>query len=345
MPHRAHVPGRSAAGRAAHDPGRHPRRGGRGARRAARGAAGRLRGGPRGHGRPAGHGAAARSAAARVPAPGRGAGGRGGAGELEPSGPATVGRRPQRGRSRTRCWASAACASGSSRTGCTRCRCGPSSRRRATREDKGGHPIIEIMIPLVVTLSELELARRWVEEEIDETVGDRVDEFDVTIGTMIETPRAAVLRRRNRRGGRLLLVRHERPHPDDLRASVATTWRRSSRSTSRRACSKSIRSSRSTSSAWASSCGRASRGGRRTKPDLKIGRVRRARRRPGLDRVLLLARVRLRVVFAVPGPDRPVGRGPGRARARPVDAEPRSRDESGSSGARSQCLSPLLPCP
>ena len=48
------------------------------------------------------------------------------------------------------------------------------------------------MIPLVVTLSELELARRWTTEAIEETVGDRVDEFDVTIGTMIETPRAAV---------------------------------------------------------------------------------------------------------------------------------------------------------
>ncbi len=61
-----------------------------------------------------------------------------------------------------------------------------------TRKDKGGHPIIEIMIPLVVTLSELQLARRWTAEAIEETVGDRVDEFDVTIGTMIETPRAAV---------------------------------------------------------------------------------------------------------------------------------------------------------
>ena len=60
------------------------------------------------------------------------------------------------------------------------------------RKDKGGDPIVEIMIPLVVTLAELELARRWTTEAIEETLGDRVGEFDVTIGTMIETPRAAV---------------------------------------------------------------------------------------------------------------------------------------------------------
>jgi pyruvate,orthophosphate dikinase len=60
------------------------------------------------------------------------------------------------------------------------------------RKAKGGNPVIEIMIPLVVTLTELELARRWTCEAIEEAVGDRVAEFDVTIGTMIETPRAAV---------------------------------------------------------------------------------------------------------------------------------------------------------
>jgi pyruvate,orthophosphate dikinase len=60
------------------------------------------------------------------------------------------------------------------------------------RKEKGGNPVIEIMIPLVVTLTELELARQWTSEAIEEVVGDRVREFDVTIGTMIETPRAAV---------------------------------------------------------------------------------------------------------------------------------------------------------
>jgi pyruvate,orthophosphate dikinase len=60
------------------------------------------------------------------------------------------------------------------------------------RKAQGGDPIIEIMIPLVVTLAELDLARQWTIEAIEETLGDRVGEFDVSIGTMIETPRAAV---------------------------------------------------------------------------------------------------------------------------------------------------------
>jgi pyruvate,orthophosphate dikinase len=62
----------------------------------------------------------------------------------------------------------------------------------AARKDKGGNPVIEIMIPLVVTLAELDLARQWTTEAIDETLGERAAEFDISIGTMIETPRAAV---------------------------------------------------------------------------------------------------------------------------------------------------------
>ena len=39
----------------------------------------------------------------------------------------------------------------------------------------------------------------------------------ITVGTMIELPRAALQRRRDRRDGRVLLVRHQRPDPDDAR--------------------------------------------------------------------------------------------------------------------------------
>ena len=60
------------------------------------------------------------------------------------------------------------------------------------RKDKGGNPVVAIMIPLVVTLAELVLARQWVSEEIAETLGDRAGELHVPVGTMIETPRAAV---------------------------------------------------------------------------------------------------------------------------------------------------------
>ena len=55
-----------------------------------------------------------------------------------------------------------------------------------------GHPHIEIMIPLIVTRAELALVGRWVREEVDETLARMGQHLDVKIGTMIETPRAAV---------------------------------------------------------------------------------------------------------------------------------------------------------
>jgi len=58
----------------------------------------------------------------------------------------------------------------------------------AERAAAGGRPVIEIMIPLTVTREELALARRWVEQ----AVGEHGANIDVTIGTMIETPRAAI---------------------------------------------------------------------------------------------------------------------------------------------------------
>jgi pyruvate,orthophosphate dikinase len=73
----------------------------------------------------------------------------------------------------------------------------------------GGHPVIEIMIPLTVTREELALARGWVEDAVAEVNRERAPQpsegsahgsrgsapagkVEVTIGTMIETPRAAL---------------------------------------------------------------------------------------------------------------------------------------------------------
>jgi pyruvate, orthophosphate dikinase len=70
----------------------------------------------------------------------------------------------------------------------------------------GGHPIVEIMIPLTVTRAELALARGWVEDAVEDVNKERaprpskgakasngkVGKLEVTIGTMIETPRAAL---------------------------------------------------------------------------------------------------------------------------------------------------------
>lgn len=60
----------------------------------------------------------------------------------------------------------------------------------------GGTPVVEIMVPLIVGAPELALVRRWLEEEIDETVSvwteGPTEGLSVSIGTMIETPRAAL---------------------------------------------------------------------------------------------------------------------------------------------------------
>jgi pyruvate,orthophosphate dikinase len=62
----------------------------------------------------------------------------------------------------------------------------------ATLREQGKKPIVEIMIPLTVTREELALARSWVQEEIDRAFAGTRRKPNITIGTMIETPRAAI---------------------------------------------------------------------------------------------------------------------------------------------------------
>lgn len=58
----------------------------------------------------------------------------------------------------------------------------------------GGRPLIEVMIPLVVSREELALARTWVEDALHEVSSESGPlGLDVEIGTMVETPRAALL--------------------------------------------------------------------------------------------------------------------------------------------------------
>jgi pyruvate,orthophosphate dikinase len=56
----------------------------------------------------------------------------------------------------------------------------------------GKNPIVEIMIPLTVTREELALARSWVQAEIDDEFAGVKKRPNITIGTMVETPRAAI---------------------------------------------------------------------------------------------------------------------------------------------------------
>jgi pyruvate, orthophosphate dikinase len=62
-----------------------------------------------------------------------------------------------------------------------------------TRVRAGGDPHVEIMIPLIVTEPELALLNDWVREVASDALATAgVDDVDYLVGTMIETPRAAL---------------------------------------------------------------------------------------------------------------------------------------------------------
>jgi phosphoenolpyruvate-protein kinase (PTS system EI component) len=59
--------------------------------------------------------------------------------------------------------------------------------------ERGLTPRVEIMIPLVVDPEELRLARSWVTDVLDEIGHPELGSDVITVGAMIETPRAAVM--------------------------------------------------------------------------------------------------------------------------------------------------------
>jgi pyruvate, orthophosphate dikinase len=60
------------------------------------------------------------------------------------------------------------------------------------RKQAGGDPRVEIMIPLVVTGPELELLADWTREAAQAVIDESGVDVDYLVGTMIETPRAAI---------------------------------------------------------------------------------------------------------------------------------------------------------
>jgi pyruvate,orthophosphate dikinase len=60
------------------------------------------------------------------------------------------------------------------------------------RRVAGGDPKVEVMIPLIVTRPELELLVRWTHESAEEVFSRTGTRVDYLVGTMIETPRAAI---------------------------------------------------------------------------------------------------------------------------------------------------------
>lgn len=61
------------------------------------------------------------------------------------------------------------------------------------RRREGGDPKVEVMVPLVVARAELALVAGWVREAAEATTDGQ--ELPLEIGTMIETPRAAITAR------------------------------------------------------------------------------------------------------------------------------------------------------
>src|SRR6476619_3295217 len=61
------------------------------------------------------------------------------------------------------------------------------------RKQAGGDPQVEIMIPLTVAKTEMVMLDGWVREEAEKVFTDKGVRVDYLVGTMIETPRAALV--------------------------------------------------------------------------------------------------------------------------------------------------------
>ena len=80
----------------------------------------------------------------------------------------------------------------------------------------GGAPRVEIMVPLVATVQEFETVKQDILQVARDVRTETGVNLEFLIGTMIELPRAARDGRPDCRIRRVLLLRHQRSHPDDL---------------------------------------------------------------------------------------------------------------------------------
>ena len=166
------------------------------------------------------------------------------------------------------------------------------------------------MIPLVATEPELTRLRKLVERHRrGGACKRRKKKVAYTVGTMIEVPRAAIVGRRDRRARRLLLVRHQRPHADELRPVARRRRALPARSTS----SSGMLADDPFVSLDTGGVGAlmelAAAKGRATKTKLKLGICGEHGGDPRSIDLLPPHRPRLRVVLAVPRAGGPARRG------------------------------------
>ena len=88
----------------------------------------------------------------------------------------------------------------------------------ACRLHKEGLKVVpEIMIPLVGHVKELRDQKAIVDRVAAETMKAQGVKIKYLVGTMIEVPRGAMTADQIAAGSAVLLVRHQRPHADDIR--------------------------------------------------------------------------------------------------------------------------------
>ena len=98
-------------------------------------------------------------------------------------------------------------------------------------QKRGKKVLPEIMIPLVGIIEELTFLKKRAIAVAETEMKKAGVKVEYQIGTMIEVPAGRADGRPDRRGGRVLLVRHQRPDPDDLRLQPRRHQGRSCRPT------------------------------------------------------------------------------------------------------------------
>ncbi len=145
--------------------------------------------------------------------------------------------------SSTRCSASAAAASASSIPEITEMQARAIIEAACEVKKKGIEVHPEIMIPLVGTVNELDDQARRSSADVADAGHGRAGRQGRLHGRHDDRdPARRAHRRRDRRGGRVLQLRHQRPDADDVRLSAATTPASSCRSTSSRRSATATRS-------------------------------------------------------------------------------------------------------
>ena len=104
------------------------------------------------------------------------------------------------------------------------------------------HITPEIMVPLVSEVNELRFVKKVIKAKADELIEQSGLKMKYMVGTMIETPRAAVTAGDVAKEAEFFSFGTNEPHPDDLRRSPVMTWAAFWRLTSTRRSSSPIRS-------------------------------------------------------------------------------------------------------